>query len=228
MTNLDIYRTLRAGGMTRAGALGTMANLMAESTMRPNNVEDRCPISDLDYTWRVDNDPSYDFATDNGKRYGYGYAQWTEPKRKRKFLAAARARGSSIADPVMQLDFLLQEMRTDFPGVWSVCSTSTDLLECTKIVLNVYENPEVKNLGTRYQYALDFQAEISDVPISTQDPVASPEAAAGVRVGKDLTVKLLQLAMAHDGYWEPGEITGIKTPEFRQRIVEYAEDVAGC
>ena len=44
----------------------------------------------------------------------------------------------------------------------------------------------------------------------------------------DLTVKLLQLAMAHDGYWEPDEITGIKTPEFRQRIVEYAEDVAGC
>ena len=228
MTNIEIYNVLRAGGMTPAGALGTMANLRAESAMRPNNVEDRCPISDVDYTFKVDNDPAYDFATDNGSFYGYGYAQWTDSKRKRKLLAFARARGASIADPAMQLDFLLAEMRLDFEDVWKTVTTSDNLLQCTQIVLVVYENPKIKNLDVRYQYALEFETEISQGAAPAQQISQAPTASAAVKIGDDLTVKMLQLAMAHDGYWEHDEITGIKTPEFRQRIVEYAEDVAGC
>ena len=228
MTNIEIYNVLRAGGMTPAGALGTMANLRAESAMRPNNVEDRCPISDVDYTFKVDNDPAYDFATDNGSFYGYGYAQWTDSKRKRKLLAFARARGASIADPAMQLDFLLAEMRLDFEDVWKTVTTSDNLLQCTQIVLVVYENPKIKNLDARYQYALEFETEISQGAAPAQQISQAPTASAAVKISDDLTVKMLQLAMAHDGYWAHDEITGIKTPEFRQRIVEYAEDVAGC
>ena len=228
MTNIEIYNVLRAGGMTPAGALGTMANLRAESAMRPNNVEDRCPISDVDYTFKVDNDPAYDFATDNGSFYGYGYAQWTDSKRKRKLLAFARSRGASIADPAMQLDFLLAEMRLDFEDVWKTVTTSDNLLQCTQIVLVVYENPKIKNLDERYRYAQDFEVEISQGAAPAQQISQAPAASAAVQYGDDLTVKLLQLAMAHDGYWAPDEITGIKTPEFRQRFVEYAEDVASC
>lgn len=216
MTDLAIFDVLRAGGMTVSGAEGTMANLRAESAMRSNNVEDRCPLSDEDYTFLVDNDPSYDFATDCGANYGYGYAQWTEPRRKRKLLAAARARGASIADEGMQLAFLLREMQADFPAVWQVVSSSDDLKACTEIVLNVYENPAEKNLGLRYLYAQEFAAKFSGARVD--DPPAK----------SDLAVKLLQLAMSHDGYWPPGEITGVKTPAFRQRIVEYAQDVAAC
>jgi len=113
-----------------------------------------------------------------------------------------------------------------FPSVWQTVSTSDDLEECVRVVLYIYENPQIKNTTVRYQYALEFEAQIPDGEVPTLQ--AAPAAGAVVQIGDDLTVKMLQLAMAHDGYWEHGEITGIKTPEFRQRIVEYAEDVAGC
>lgn len=226
MTNIEIYNVLCASGMTRAGALGTMANIRAESLMRGNNAQDSYGFDDVQYTAAVDTgNPEFleRFCTD---LVGYGYAQWTDPKRKRKLLAYAMNKGTSIGDECMQAHFIIKEMKEDFPGVWQTVTTSDDLRECVWVVLNVYENPQIKNLEARYKYALEFEAQIPDgeVPMLR----AATAADSVVQYGDDLTVKLLQLAMAHDGYWEPDEITGIKTPEFRQRIVEYAEDVAGC
>ena len=226
MNDLELYNIFRANGMTRAGALGTMANIRAEGAMRGNNAQDSYGYDDAQYTAAVDTgNPEFleRFCTDD---VGYGYAQWTDSKRKRKLLAYAMNKGTSIGDEYMQAHFIMKEMKEDFPSVWQTVSTSDDLKECVRVVLYVYENPQVKNLDTRYKFALEFEAEIPDgaVPAPQDDPAA----AVVPRYGDDLTVKLLQLAMAHDGYWEPDEITGIKTPEFRTRIVEYAEDVAGC
>lgn len=226
MTNIEIYNVLRAGGMTRAGALGTMANIRAEGLMRGNNAQDSYGFDDVQYTAAVDTgNPEFleRFCTD---LVGYGYAQWTDPKRKRKLLAYAMNKGTSIGDECMQVHFIIKEMKEDFPDVWQTVTTSNDLEECVRVVLYVYENPEVKNTAVRYQYALEFEAQIPDGEVP---PLQAATAVGSViQYGDDLTVKLLQLAMAHDGYWEPDEITGIKTPEFRQRIVEYAEDVACC
>lgn len=41
------------------------------------------------------------------------------------------------------------------------------------------------------------------------------------------SVILLQLAMERDGYWH-APVDGIKTPEFRKKLTEYAADVAAC
>ena len=226
MKDLELYNIFRANGMTRAGALGTMANIRAEGAMRGNNAQDSYGFDDAQYTAAVDTgNPEFleRFCTDC---VGYGYAQWTDPKRKRKLLAYALNKGTSIGDEYMQAHFIIKEMREDFPGVWVSVTTSDDLRECVWVVLNVYENPQIKNLEARYKYALEFEAQIPDGEVPTlQDATA---AGSVVQYGDDLTVKLLQLAMANDGYWDHGEITGIKTPECRQRIVEYAEDVAGC
>ena len=226
MNDLELYNIFRANGMTRAGALGTMANIRAEGVMRGNNAQDSYGYDDAQYTAAVDTgNPEFleRFCNDD---VGYGYAQWTDSKRKRKLLAYAMNKGTSIGDEYMQAHFIMKEMKEDFPSVWQTVSTSDDLKECVRVVLYVYENPQVKNLDTRYKFALEFEEKILDgaVPAPQDDPAA----AVVPRYGDDLTVKLLQLAMAHDGYWEPDEITGIKTPEFRERIVEYAEDVAGC
>ena len=226
MTDLELYNIFRANGMTRAGALGTMANIRAEDLMRGNNAQDSYSCDDVQYTAAVDTgNPEFleRFCTDD---VGYGYAQWTDSKRKRKLLAFALNKGTSIGDECMQAHFIIKEMKEDFPSVWQTVSTSDDLEECVRVVLYVYENPEVKNTAARYQYALEFEAQI---PEGEVPPLQATTAVGSViQYGDDLTVKLLQLAMAHDGYWEHDEITGIKTPEFRQRIVEYAEDVAGC
>ena len=226
MKDLELYNIFRANGMTRAGALGTMANIRAEGLMRGNNAQDSYHFDDDQYTAAVDTgNPEFleRFCTD---LVGYGYAQWTDPKRKRKLLAYAMNKGTSIGDEYMQAHFIIKEMMEDFPSVWQTVSTSDDLEECVRVVLYVYENPQVKNMAARYKYALEFEAQIPDGEVPTQQ--AAPAAASGIQIGDDLTVKMLQRAMAHDGYWEHDEITGIKTPEFRQRIVEYAEDVAGC
>ena len=221
MTNREIYNALRAGGMTRAGALGTMANMRAESAMRPNNVQDSCGIDDETYTAEV-NVGLRDFLDG----IGYGYCQWTASDRKAKLLAYARSVGASIDDPAMQVAFCLREMRADFPGVWKIVSTSDNLRDCTWSVLDVYENPKIKNLGTRYTYAQEFSTELTEGQMPTVD--TAPAAHQKPATGMDYIVAQLQLCMAHDGYWSAEEITGVKTDEFRQRIVEYAEDVAGC
>lgn len=226
MKDLELYNIFRANGMTRAGALGTMANIRAEGLMRGNNAQDSYGFDDDQYTAAVDTgNPEFleRFCTD---LVGYGYAQWTDPKRKRKLLAYAMNKGTSIGDEYMQAHFIIKEMKEDFPSVWQTVSTSDDLEECVRVVLYVYENPQIKNTAARYKYALEFEAQIPDGEVPTLQ--AAPAAVSGIQIGDDLTVKMLQLAMAHDGYWEHDEITGIKTPEFRQRIVEYAEDVAGC
>ena len=226
MNDLELYNIFRANGMTRAGALGTMANIRAEGVMRGNNAQDSYGYDDAQYTAAVDTgNPEFleRFCTDD---VGYGYAQWTDSKRKRKLLAYAMNKGTSIGDEYMQAHFITKEMKEDFPSVWQTVSTSDDLKECVRVVLYVYENPQVKNLDARYKFALEFEEKIPDGVVPA--PQADPAAAVVPRYGDDLTVKLLQLAMSHDGYWEPDEITGIKTPEFRERIVEYAEAVAGC
>lgn len=215
MTELEIYNALRAGGMTAAGACGTMASMLAEGAMRGNNAQDG--LADDDAYTAATNAGINNFVGDS---IGYGLCQWTASSRKAKLLAYAKNIGVSIADEPMQVNFTLKEMREDFPTVWAMVSTSNDLLQCTQIVLNIYENPKVKNLGVRYQYAQGYYAKFAEadaVPFTAQ---ATPRA--------DLAVMLLQTVMAHDGYWEPTEIDGIKTPLFRTRVVEYAEDVAGC
>jgi len=113
MKDLELYNIFRANGMTRAGALGTMANIRAEGLMRGNNAQDSYGFDDVQYTAAVDTgNPEFleRFCTD---LVGYGYAQWTDPKRKRKLLAYAMNKGTSIGDECMQAHFIIKEMKED-------------------------------------------------------------------------------------------------------------------
>lgn len=44
----------------------------------------------------------------------------------------------------------------------------------------------------------------------------------------DPVVRMLQCCMAQDGYWQSDRIDGQKSQEFREKIKEYAADVAAC
>lgn len=210
MTNKEIFETLRAAGMTVEGACGTIANMAAEGVMSSINVEDRADavgISDADYTAKVDSDPTYDFETDNGKQYGYGLCQWTERNRKAKLRSFARSRGVSIGDRRMQVDFIILEMQADFPSVWQVVTTSHDLLQCTQTVLNVYENPAVKNLGTRMEYAQQALAAFgSDAPREDL-----PAASEGHSPAPDISGALAALAAY------------LQTEDFRNGFLKFLE-----
>ena len=150
MTNKEIYNRLRAAGMTAEGACGMLGNMAAESAMRPDNAQDSYGIPDDVYVAQVDGE-----VRDFLDSVGFGLCQWTLASRKAKLLAFARARGVSIADPAMQVDFVIRELQDypEFADVRKTLCTSHDLRACTKIVMDIYENPAVKNLAERLEYA---------------------------------------------------------------------------
>ena len=102
MDRQKLYMFLRINGLTSAGACGLMGNLGWESNFRTNNVEDRCPLSDEDYTWNVDQGiiGREDFIRD---AYGYGLPQFTFWSRKAGLYDLAKSRGVSIADEMFSL-----------------------------------------------------------------------------------------------------------------------------
>lgn len=226
MSTKTIYDRLRRYGLTVEGACGLMGNFQAESAMRSNNVEDRSGMDDDRYTALADSG-SYDFLTDYGKHYGYGLAQWTLASRKEDLLNTARKRGVSVSDEAMQVDFAIWELSNQWPKLWELLTTSHDLYECTRQVCLDYERPASPNVDARYAFALDFFNALAGG--SDPDPQPAPAPQPSPIPGRgDPIVRVLQTCMAYDGYWPADQIDGIKTPAYREAIVKYAADVAGC
>jgi len=222
MTNQQIYNALRAGGLSRAGALGVMGNFMAESRMNPKNVEDRSKIDDEVYTEMVDTNPNYDFATDYGRQYGYGYAQWTEKSRKLSLRKFANANGVSIGDAAMQIQFCLYELKTGGGALYDTLCHSDDIDLCSDMVCSQYEMPEVNNFIPRRNYAHQFAEECTDdckdESEDESEPVPDPFF--------QWQIANIQTAMKHDGYWDT--IDGHKSKLFFQKLKEYISDMEVC
>jgi len=213
MTNQEIFDFFVGVGMTPEGAAATEANMRSESSMIPNIAQrGMTKLTDAQYTAAADSG-AIDFDND---RVGYGYFQHTYPSRKKKLRLYAKEFGVSVGDPMMQLNFAVTEMREDYPGVWQKLTTSHDLFACTQIVCNVYENPAVKNVGTRYEYAQEFFNECykhKAAPTPKVFPI-------------DGSVATIQYVMHENGYW--GDITGQKSNEFFQKLREFTDDMQKC
>ena len=136
------------------GVAGLMGNLFAESGLHPNNLQDAYegPLgyTDATYTMAVDSGSYENFKTDSA---GYGLAQWTVENRKTRLLNFATARGTSIADLDMQLDFLCQELETGFPGVFNALKNATSVREASDYVLINFEAPLHQNESVKVERA---------------------------------------------------------------------------
>lgn len=141
-----IWDKLLAAGLTPAGAAGLMGNLQAESGLNPRNLqnsfEKKLGHTDASYTAAVDSGAYANFAKDCA---GYGLAQWTHSSRKAALLAYAKARGASIGDLEMQLDFLLKELAGSFRGVLATLKTAATVREESDAVLLQFERPANQN-----------------------------------------------------------------------------------
>lgn len=119
-----------------------MGNLFAESGLIPNNLQNTynasLGMSDVQYTAAVDNVRYNNFANDAA---GYGLAQWTYHTRKKALLAYAQKTKKSIGDLEMQLGFLINELSTEFSGVFSTLKTATSILQASNAVLFKFECP---------------------------------------------------------------------------------------
>lgn len=138
-----IRNKLASAGLTEEAIKGVLCNLYAESLLLSNNVENRSGIPDDVYTAMVDAG-GYDFATDNGKYFGFGLAQWTYPPRKTALLALAKQRGVSIADEDMQADFLVIELKNDYPSLFKFLKETDSIWDAADQFMRIFENPAVK------------------------------------------------------------------------------------
>lgn len=139
----QIWDFLKAEGFNDFGVAGLMGNLLAESGLRPNNMEDqyqsKLGYNDDSYTRAVDNGTYTNFVTD---AVGYGLAQWTYWTRKQSLLNFARQNNKSIGDLDMQLCFLVKELKELYTNsVYNVLRKATSVLEASNAVLLNFERP---------------------------------------------------------------------------------------
>jgi len=146
----QIWNYLRGQGLSQPAVAGIMGNLEAESNYLPNNLENasnkKCGLSDAEFTALVDDGTitraefarSDTYGVYSNRMYGYGLAQWTWYTLKEGLYDFAKARGTSIADLTMQLDYLLQSALSmkKLAGY----QNATDVSAATVLFHNVYEN----------------------------------------------------------------------------------------
>ena len=217
MSAKTIYDRLRSHGMTHAGACAMGGNIQAESGIRSNNVEDRSGMGDAQYTAMVDAG-GYDFATDNGKHYGYGLCQWTLKSRKVELLQYAKNRSVSIADEDMQVDFAIHELKRDFSGLYKFLCSTDDMYTATDRICREFENPAVKNTAKRYEFAQEWDKEFRGVETPT---VSQPTQNSSRDPSESILV--LEAVLNANGYAVP--TSGFVTKEFCDTLEQFAKDI---
>ena len=215
----EIYDILRAGGLTRAGALGMLGNMAAESSLKENIAQrGMTKLSDEQYTAAADNG-LIDFVRD---AVGYGLCQWTFWGRKQGLLEYAKTYGVSVGDGTMQVDYALFELRKDFPDLFKfLCSTDDIDLSSDRICAE-FERPAVNNFEARRKFAHEFEREIPEAtPYKPKDPVEAT-------FPPDPTIKAFQLWMWNNGYWDADKINGHKSKEFFTALEQFVKDMQTC
>ena len=189
MNESKIWTALMSVGMTAAGAAGLMGNLKAESNLEPQNLENqyerKLGYTDATYTAAVDDGSYTNFENDAA---GYGLAQWTYHTRKAALLAFAKAQGKSIGDLGMQLDFLIREIKSDYPAVWRTLTETSSVQAASDAVLLRFERPadtseRVRRL--RAGFGERFLAELGSTEVP--DPV-TPACPAAETIEGTLTI----------------------------------------
>jgi len=136
-----IWFNLKGRGLNDFAVAGIMGNLFAESSLRPNNLQNvyeaRLGFNDVSYTAAVDNGSYTNFIRDSA---GYGLAQWTYWSRKEGLLKFAQTVKKSIGDLEMQLGFLWKEIQT-YSKTMTVLRSATSVRQASDIVLIDYERP---------------------------------------------------------------------------------------
>ena len=213
MSNQLIYDKLRAAGLTHSGVCGVMGNLMAESSMIANIAQrGMTKLTDKEYTAKYDNYPTTCYRDG----VGYGLAQWTYWSRKQELFEFANAKGVSVGDESMQIEFVIHELRKDYSGLFSFLCETDDLYAATDRVCREYERPAFNNVDRRYNFAKVFSDDLAPTEaVESTDSWSKP----------DLSVLVLQAVLVGNGY--PVEVTGVKDAKFLAVMREFLKDMGG-
>lgn len=125
------------------GVAGVIGNLKVESGLNPKNLNGNgnkaLDMTDAQYTDAVD---SGEYTSDRfiNDGYAYGLAQWCHSSRKANLLNFAKAAGASIGDFDMQIDFLIDELKS-YKTLWPILQNARSVDEAAIAVLEMYEKP---------------------------------------------------------------------------------------
>lgn len=217
MSAKTIYDKFRAAGMTHEGACGMLGNAEAESSLIANIAQrGMTELSDAAYTAKFDSNPAACYRDG----VGYGLCQWTYWTRKQKLSKFANSRGKSVGDEDMQVDFIIHELRKDFPSLWSFLCTTDDMYAATERICTEFERPAVNNVDRRYEFAQKWDKQFGNGSASTPSAPA-----AGVWFPPDLSILILQSVLVGNGY--NTDITGYKNADFLAKLREFVTDIGG-
>lgn len=175
------WNYLLGKGFTKYAAAGIIGNLMAETGLKPNNVEDASQAEalygDEKFTEMIDNGivtrsefiqsskygvpagwGGYNY---NGLTYGYGLAQWTDPTRKGNFYDSwiGPKKGVSIGDLGVQLNFIMTELESDS---YSYIKSTINNASSASAAADIFWNYEVGAAeALRRNYATDVYNRLS-------------------------------------------------------------------
>lgn len=178
MSYQTIYNQLRANGLTEAGALGMLGNWDCESNCISYRLQG-------DYSYPYNESRQYTADVDSGRisrvqfmndGKGYGLAQWTYWSRKSNLYDFWKARGGSIGNEHLQVEFAISELVGEFSGLLNMLRSSNDLYQCTKEICYKYENPAIKNVDQRFAAAQRIKGEIdlNPQPVPPEPPGPEP------------------------------------------------------
>lgn len=138
-----IWNYFKNKGLPSAGIAGLMGNLYAESGLNSinlqNSFEKDLKMTDIEYTNAVDKGSYKNFVNDKA---GYGLAQWTFWSRKQNLLNFCKSKKQSIGSLQAQLDFLYQELTTNYLSVWKTLQIARSVKEASNEVLFNFERPK--------------------------------------------------------------------------------------
>ena len=169
-----IWDFFKSKGLNDFAVAGLMGNLKAESNLRPDNLQNSFEGrlgSDAEYVKKIDSGrySKISFANDHA---GFGLAQWTWHTRKEALYDYAKSQGKSIADLVMQLEFLWKELQ-NYTKTMSVLRNAKSVYEASTIVLTDFEKPanqgsSVKN--ARASFGNAFYDKFADKTVKVEVP----------------------------------------------------------
>lgn len=226
MSAQTIYEQLRRAGCTPTGALALMGNWACESNLESCRVQgdfstDRWKSKD--YAAKVDDGTLASWATD-GK--GWGLAQWTYHTRKTGLLDFCKSRGVSVANETAQVDFAVQELKTEYKTLWADLTScaADDLYKIVELVCKQYERPAYNNVQCRANAAVKLRGEVTEPagqPKQSEDGADVYWPPRMLCVGMDgPDVTLLQALLLCHGY-NCGGCTGEFNNRTRNMVLAY-------
>lgn len=137
----------------------------------------------------------------NASSPGGGLAQWQGP-RYAALQSYAASQGKPVNDPIVQAQFVVNEIRTQYPGLYSTLRTATDPRAAALAVSQQYERPGIPMNQNRENYAASALGQLGGKGGSAGGGgVGGPAGASvGGASGTSVTVPITSQTFDQQGY----------------------------